>query len=514
MLPVNEVAVAPRRFIESLMAMSGISLVLMLSALDQTVVANALPTIATDLNGFELYAWVATGYLLASVLTIPIAGRLGDYYGRKPFVLLATAVFTLASCWCALTDQMVGLVIARCIQGIGGGALVGTAFACIPELFPETRQRLRWQMMLSVAFSVVNAIGPLLGGALTTWLGWRSVFYLNLPLGVLAGVCVWRYLPWLRPRREHPVRLDWPGALLVMLLLAALQTLTDRLGRPHGGIVPWLLGAVVVIATLLLIWWQRRAVDPLLPPELFTDARLRGLFLLSALAGGVMFALLFYMPLLLQAGYGYSLHQAGVVLTPLMLCITLGALVNGRIVTRLARPGCLPLFGFGLLGAGCVGIAASGLHATPAVLFAWMFVVGTGLGFILMNLTLFTQAAARPEHLGIATALLQSLRLLGGMLATSMFGLVVAWVYRAGLTQRLQQHHGGPIPAEWLQPQWLLQATHTDRAAGPLQLPLQSARAALGDALDLGSMLLAALTLAAIVCLLRMPPLGLKSPWR
>lgn len=150
-------------FRQALLAMLGVSLVLMLSALDQTVIGNALPSIVAELNGFDLYAWVATGYLLASIVTIPVFGRLGDYYGRKPFVIAATLIFTLASLLCAMADSMAALVAGRALQGIGGGMLVGTAFACIPELFPDTRQRLRWQIMLSSCFSIVNATGPGLG---------------------------------------------------------------------------------------------------------------------------------------------------------------------------------------------------------------------------------------------------------------------------------------------------------------------------------------------------------------
>src|SRR5471030_2235660 len=197
-------------FKQALLAMLGISLVLMLSALDQTVIGNALPSIVAELKGFELYAWVATGYMLASIVTIPVFGRLGDYYGRKPFVLAATVIFTLASVVCAVASDMLWLVIGRVLQGVGGGMLIGTAFACIPELFPDTRQRLRWQMLLSALFSVVNAIGPGLGGYLTGAFGWRSVFYLNLPLGCLALLIAWRFLPWYRPQQRSGIRLDWP----------------------------------------------------------------------------------------------------------------------------------------------------------------------------------------------------------------------------------------------------------------------------------------------------------------
>lgn len=217
-------------FRQALLAMLGISLVLMLSALDQTVIGNALPSIVAQLHGFDLYAWVATGYLLSSIVTIPVFGRLGDYYGRKPFVLVATVIFMLASLTCALAQSMPWLVAGRVLQGFGGGMLVGTAFACVPELFPDTRQRLRWQLLLSAMFSVVNAIGPGLGGYLTGQFGWRSVFWLNLPLGLLALFFAWRYLPWYRPQVHVPARLDWLGAALIVLALGGLQLLSRAWG--------------------------------------------------------------------------------------------------------------------------------------------------------------------------------------------------------------------------------------------------------------------------------------------
>jgi EmrB/QacA subfamily drug resistance transporter len=501
----------PRSFRQSLLAMLGISLVLMLSALDQTVVGNALPSIVADLHGFALYAWVATGYLLASVVTIPIFGRLGDYYGRKPFVLAATAVFTLASAGCALTGSMPGLVVARVLQGIGGGMLVGTAFACVPELFPDTRQRLRWQMLLSVAFSVVNAVGPLLGGMLTQYAGWRSVFWLNLPLGLLAWCCVWRYLPWFKVRHEQPVRLDWLGALLIVATLGALQWLVEWLPRPDS-LLPKIVLALVGLAALALLRWQQpRVSHPLLPPALFADGSLRGLFLLSVLAGAIMFALLFYMPLLFQAGYGYSLKDASLLITPLALCITLGAILNGRIVARLRDPGRLPMAGFGLLLLATLGIAICGRHATFALLFTLMFGAGLGLGLILMNLTLFTQTVASRQHLGIATALLQSLRLVGGMLGTALVGMLVSWWYRRQMRPLVQQHDGVPGAADLLDPQWLLTPMKLSTgASGHFPGALEAARAAMIQAVDIASGVLALLAALALWQVARLPRIALR----
>ncbi|AFK63153.1 EmrB/QacA subfamily drug resistance transporter [Advenella kashmirensis WT001] len=166
-IEVNEEKSASGRllpFRQSLMAVLGICFVGMLVGLDQTIVGTALPTIVAELNGFELYAWVGTSYLLASVITVPICGRLSDYYGRKPFVVASVIIFTIASVLCGMAGSMTQLVLARALQGIGGGMLVGTAFACVPDLFPDAKVRLRWQILLSSSFGIASAVGPSLGG--------------------------------------------------------------------------------------------------------------------------------------------------------------------------------------------------------------------------------------------------------------------------------------------------------------------------------------------------------------
>ncbi|MHC1481266.1 MFS transporter [Frateuria aurantia] len=500
-------------FRRSLLAMLGLSLVLMLSALDQTVVSNALPRMASELNGFDRYTWVATSYLLASVICIPIAGRLGDHYGRKPFVLTAAVVFILASVGCGAASSMTQLIIARSWQGIGGGILIGTAFACIPELFPQTRERLRWQMLLSMAFSIVNAVGPLLGGVLTEDVSWRWVFYLNLPLGLLALVFVYGYLPWIRPMEDAPAGLDWRGAGWLTVLLAAGQGAVQWHGHRCG------LALIAVVALLALWRQQPRTRHPLLPPAMFADARLRGLFGLSMLAGAIMFSLLFYLPLLFQAGYGYSPRQAGLLITPLVLCITLGAILNGRIVGRVREPRWLPLTGFMLLLVACGGIAISGQQAGRIVLFALTFAAGLGLGLILMNLTLFTQTLAQRAHLGIATAVSQALRLVGGMLGASITEQVVNRVYPWALRRNLAQAQLSSWGVHWTRPGDVLQAPGgaspgMAEAPGGALRAWQLARHSLVQSVDVACALLALLALLAFVWLYAMPRIRLEQEAR
>ena len=294
-------------FRESLLATLGICFVIMLVALDQTIVGTALPTIVAELKGFDLYAWVATAYLLTSVITVPIFGRLGDYFGRKPFVIASIVVFVGASALCGMANSMLFLVLARGLQGIGGGMLVGTCFASIADLFPDPRVRLRWQIILSASFGIATAVGPSLGGFLTQGLGWRWVFYCNLPIGVLSLYFVWRFVPHIR-HMQHAgkMRLDWPGALLISLSLGSLQLLVELL--PKRGITGGMMVLLALsVAAFYALWkWEQRAAQPILPFEMMRDKALASLFALSVLAGFAMFSLLMYAPLLFQGGFGLS----------------------------------------------------------------------------------------------------------------------------------------------------------------------------------------------------------------
>ncbi|KVQ94540.1 MDR family MFS transporter [Burkholderia ubonensis] len=505
-------------FRESLLAMIGISFVTMLVALDQTVVGTALPTIVAELKGFDLYAWVATSYLLSSVITVPIFGRLGDYYGRKPFVIASIVVFTGASVLCGMANDMLYLVLARSLQGIGGGMLVGTAFACIPDLFPDSVVRLRWQVMMSSAFGIANAIGPSLGGVLTQSLGWRAVFYVNLPVGLLSLLFVWRYLPHLRHvEHNRKMRLDWPGALLIALSLGALQLFVEWL--PKHGVAGWptLLLGVALAAGIGLWRWEKRCAQPILPFDMFGNRALSALFVLAILAGFSMFSLLFYAPLLFQGGFGMSPKEAGLVITPLVVFITIGSIMNGRVVTRIRHPNAMLHVGFALFAITCAGVVVS-THATPRwLLMALMVAGGVGLGFVLPNLTVFAQQTAGREHLGIATALLQSLRMVGGMAGTALTGTLVSQMYAGGVRDALGADHALQWHAQLADPQILIDRAAQAGLVGELTraghngaLLLEAARESLVGAIHAGVAVAAAVAVYAVWQCRRVPPVTLR----
>ncbi len=429
--------------------MLGIGLVNMLVALDQTVVSTALPSIVADLHGFEYYAWIASAYLLASVVAVPIFGRLGDYFGRKRFVVAAVITFTLASVLCAAATDMRMLAVARALQGVGGGMMVGTAFASIPDLFPDPRERVRWQVVMAATYGIGTAAGPSLGGWLSQHFGWRSTFLINLPVGALALYFIWRYLPMILRPRAGKVRIDYLGAVIVAVMLGSLQFLIEALPARGFGAATLGLAALVVVSFVAFLVCERRATHPIVPLDLFRDPQLVTLFVLSTLAGFVMFSLIFFAPLLLQGGFGLDPETAGLLATPIAACIALGSVINTRIVIHMKQPTQILLIGFGLLAAASASLALSGRDTPHLVLEVSMAAIGIGLGFILNNMNIFGQEIAGRERFGIITALLQSTRMVGGMLGTSILATIVQHRYAAGVAQSLSVL-GPDVSAHWL----------------------------------------------------------------
>jgi EmrB/QacA subfamily drug resistance transporter len=495
---------------QSFLAMMGLCFVIMMVAVDQTVVGTALPTIVAELNGFELYAWVATAYLLTCVITIPIFGRLGDYYGRKPFVVASIIVFLIATLLSSMAQSMLQLVIARALQGVGGGMLIGTAFACVPDLFPDAHVRLRWQMLLTAGFGLANGVGPSLGGFLTQYAGWRSVFYVNVPLGLVSLYFIWRFLPHIRQAQNGVVRLDWQGALLIAGGLTALQLFVELLPR-HGATLPMvLLGSGVVLTFSVLLLWEKHCPHPLIPLDMFHNKSLAALFWLSLFVGFIMFVLLFYIPLLLQGGFGMTPQQVGLMITPLVVCITVGSLFNARIIVRLSRPNDMLYAGFAALVFACIGIAWTSPDTSIWLVAAYMAVAGVGLGFVMPNLTVFAQEVAGRALLGISTAMLQSIRMIGGMLGTAIVGTIVTHHYVSGVRQSVSP--GASWTGLLEDPQILVNnAVQSDFVAQLQRLNLHGesfielARRALVSAVHSGLLLTVMVALVALIWVYRVP---------
>lgn len=499
-----------------IVALAGIAIVMVLIALDQTVVGTALPQMVADLQGFALYPWVAAAYLLTNAILIPVTGRLGDLHGRKPYLLVAILLFTLASAWCGMAQSMLQLVLARGLQGIGGGMLIGTAFASVSDLFPDTLERVRWQVMLSAAFGVASALGPALGGWMTVHLGWRSVFYVNLPVGLLALPVVWRFLPWVVHRETTGKTLDWLGVLWLTLAIGTLL-LTTELGERLGftSVAFWALSGLALLLGWLFLRHQRHTAAPVIPPALYAVPVVRRLGLLAMLTGLILFVLLFDSPLLLQGGFSLSPHTAGLVMTPLLVSITVGSVVNGRLIPRLPHPERLFSHGVLLLMLSIGLLCTVSAHTPHTWLMAMFALCGFSLGFQLPNLTLQIQAAVGKADQGAAAALIQTLRTLGSMFGTSLAGLTVSLGFTQGANQLLAHAnlHDPAIRQLFNSPQLLLrtadqaQLTQLLHAYGiPAQPLLEQAR--LGLIAGIHHVFWGCLLLAACSYLLsrRLPP--------
>lgn len=504
----------PRSFHASLLAMLGIGLVIVLIAIDSTVVGTAMPRIVAELRGYDLYAWIASAYLMTSAVAIPIAGRLGDLYGRKPFVLAATVLFTLASGACGLAQSMMQLMLARGLQGLGGGMLVGVAFACVPDLFPDRVQRVRWQVILSASFGVANAIGPGLGGWLTEHAGWRSVFYVNLPIAVVALGMVWRYLPSIVQHEGEDRSIDWLGALLLTIAICGLLLGTERAQAGGFGLLTLGMMGFASACGAFFIWHQYHTKAPIVPPDLLNNSGVRKLIALGVLTGTTMFALIFYAPLLLQGGFGHSPKEAGLVMTPLLVCITLGSIINGRILPHLKRAE--RLISWGLVGtlASCLALSL----LSPQMPKIWAMVAfglcGISLGFQLPNLTLQMHAVAGARNLGAGTALVQSTRMLGSMIGVAFAGALVNTTFTHYTQAALAAAHQGDVRLAQLlsTPQVLIRAE--DQSAlhalgqqlGTQTAPLlEAARQGLIGGIHMAFLACAAIAAVSICIGLRLP---------
>lgn len=439
----SEKLVPPARSLEqgmsglpALLAMIGIALTVLLSALDQTIVGTALPRIVAELHGFEVYAWVATSYLLTSTVMVPIMGKLGDLYGRKPFLLAAITVFVAASLACGAANSMLFLILARGVQGIGAGMLQATAFTSVGDMFPQPERRARWQGILTSSFGLASVVGPSLGGIMTDTLGWRSVFYVNLPVGILAIAVLTLTLPGNLSPRTPNARIDWAGAALITAAVSAFLLAVEW----GGGQMPWgsptIVGLLAGSALLLaaFVWVERHAPEPLMPLDLFQIRTVAICCLISLLIGFALFGLVFYTPLLAQGALRLSASQAGALLTPLVTSMAVGSLLSGQLFARIGRAPLLMTIGALVLNAGALLLTRVSLSINHLLLGIELGMCGLGVGMLLPMLTILVQSTVPRHRLGVGTSTIQFLRLIGSTLGTAIVGALVNGLFVARLS--------------------------------------------------------------------------------
>ncbi len=408
--------------------MLGVAATVVLAAFDSTIVSTTLPRVAEALDGMALYAWVGTGYLLATAASIMIFGRLGDLYGRKPLMLLSVSIIALGSIACGLSQSMPQLIAFRTLQGIGGGMMIATAFAAPADLFPDAKERVRWLALVSAAFAMASGVGPLLGGAVTQALGWRAAFFIAPVAAVAALLLLARYFPRIRPHAgAAKPRIDWLGSVLLVVAVSAPLAAMELAFAPGDGLPMVALALMLagLAAIALLLPYERRVASPIFPLRVIARRESQLLNLAAVAVGAVMFVLIFYTPLLLQAEMGYTPSQAGLLLTPLVAAIPVGSIINGLLFPKQSEPQRLMVFGGCLLAVGSMMVFVFRTDTPVAWILAAFFVNGCALGFMLPNLTLFMQMLSERRDVGVASALVQTTRAIGSAAGTAMVGIII-----------------------------------------------------------------------------------------
>jgi EmrB/QacA subfamily drug resistance transporter len=408
-----------------LLIIGALLLGLFLAALDQTIVATALPTIVGDLHGASHLAWVVTSYLLASTVSTPLWGKLGDQYGRKAFFQASIVIFLVGSALSGFSHSMLELIAFRAIQGLGGGGLMIGTQAIVGDIV-SPRERGRYLGLFGAVFGVATVLGPLLGGVFVEYLSWRWVFYINLPIGVLALFVTAAELPGHLQGVHHVI--DYVGTILLALATTGL-VLFSSLG---GTTYPWGSGPIIAMAvagvalTILFVLVEWRAAEPVIPLRLFANRVFWAASSVGFVMGFTMFGALTFLPIFFQDARGLSPSASGLRLLPLMGGLLLASIGSGQIISRWGRYKVFPVVGTFLMIVGLFLMSKIDLTTGAWTIAGYLFVFGAGLGLVMQVLVVAVQNAVPYEHLGTATSGAMFFRMIGGSFGTAVFGAVFA----------------------------------------------------------------------------------------
>jgi EmrB/QacA subfamily drug resistance transporter len=435
---MNDRSVYPLGKRRTLVVLCGVALGMLLAALNQTIVATALPKIVADLGGLEHYSWVFSAYMLGATVTVPLYGRLSDIYGRRPFFLLAIVVFAAGSIVAGIAPNMGVLIAGRAISGLGAGGLIPLAIAVIGDIIPP-RRRGKWQGLLGAVFAASSVVGPATGGWIADNASWRWAFFVSLPLAAAAfGVVRFGFEG--RERHERHI-IDWAGAALL-----TTGSALGLLAAVWGGVeYPWaspqILALFAVAGACLggFVWWENRVSEPILPPALFTERTFAAAVAALFPIGAAMFGTIMYVPLFVQEVLGESATSSGAVLTPLMLGVVTASVLAGQVVARTGHYRPVLLAGPPLMAAGFLLLMQLGPGSTSGAVTRDVVVVGFGIGLMMQTFVVAVQNAVPRRMIGIATASTQFFRSIGATVGVTAMGAI--------LTARLGT---GPATAEKL----------------------------------------------------------------
>ena len=408
-----------------------IMLPMFLAVADQTIVATALPVIAADFGDVERISWVVVSYLIANTIAAPVYGRLGDFFGRRNMILTALVIFVIGSVCCALAPSIVLLTAARVLQGFGGGGLMTLSQALVGETVPP-RERGRYQGYLAAVAVSSNTFGPVAGGYLTQAFGWRSIFLVNVPLGLIAGLLVLRLAT--QPGDRRRTTFDAPGLLLFIMFVGPVILALEQVQRMQASALPLIGGLIAfgILSLAVLVWQEMHSNSPLIPPALFREPSVWRSDGLAACHGAALVSLVTFLPIYLRAVRGTSPAETGLLLLPLTFGIGLGSLVAGQLITRTGRTAIWPSLGLSAATAGLSFLAFWVPHLSLSQL-PWVFgVTALFMGTVMGVVQVTVQAVAGQRMLGAGAAMVQFSRSVGAAFGTATVAAVLFSVLAAG----------------------------------------------------------------------------------
>ncbi|HET8977368.1 MAG TPA: MDR family MFS transporter, partial [Solirubrobacteraceae bacterium] len=424
-----------------MLAFSGLLAAMFIGALDQTIMATALPTIAGGLGGLSDLAWVVTAYVLGAAAATPLWGKASDLYGRKGLMRTAVLLFAAFSALSGAAASIGELIAFRALQGVAAGGVMTLAMAAVGDLVPP-RERGRYQGYIQLTFLLASLVGPLLGGLFVDDLSWRWAFYVNVPVAALALVLLGAHLPAAPRRRE--VRLDYAGAALLTACIVAVLLAASWAGDQYPWGSPQVAGlfAVALMLVASFVWRERRAAEPVLPLALFGDREfviVSGALFIATLS---LFAAIVFLPVFLQLVTGASATESGLLVLPLLGASAFSTVVSGRLMASTGRYKAFPVAGLAAMAAGLLLFSTLGSTGSRLTAAAFMVVFGLGFGMVTQILVVAIQNAVKPRQIGTATAAANLFRALGGSVGVAVFGAIFA----GGLRHWLPLELHGRVP--------------------------------------------------------------------
>ena len=500
---------------------AGTMAAMFLAAIDQTILSSAFPRIIAELNGLSLLPWVFTSFMLSSTVVVPIAGKLGDQFGRKPLFIVAIAIFLGGSLLAGASQSMLQLVLARGVQGIGGGMLFATSFAVVGDLYAPL-ERGRIQGAFAGMFGIASVVGPFLGGWLTDALSWRWVFFVHLPVGAVALLVVGIGMPWVRPHLERRPRLDWAGAgLLVVALVPLLLALTWG-GHDHPWTSPRIVGLFLVSALGLPLFLlaESKAAEPILPLGLFKNRTFSVAAVVLFLMGAGMFGAITMVPTFLQGVKGVAASDSGTLMTPMSIALSVAAGVGGMVMSKTGRYKVLSIVSVGIVALGMALFSMQTPETSWTASIVNMVLVGFGVGVTFPIFTVVVQNALPFQYIGVATASVTFFRQIGATVGIAILSGLMIDRFRAGVIEVAGQYPAFAQNANALLNERAVEGVRRayEATATPGQPSFDSllalTRIELADAISLVFGLAAVLVVLAGVALLALPelPLNATSP--